>query len=98
MSKKITFDAPISCSRCPAIRNNEFGFKCFLTEEDLDNHDIDVLNDVGLYCPAKEIKKCCSGCDHLSIDNDRHCLYCRQTKSIITVDIRTDVNSDCPIK
>lgn len=98
MSKKITFDAPISCSRCPALRNNEFGFKCFLTDEDLSGHDINISDTVGLYCPAKEVKKCCSGCDNLSIEDSSHRLYCKESRSIITVDIRTDVNYDCPIK
>ena len=53
--KKVQFDQPYSCSRCVAIRNNEFGdFYCFLTEEKLSINYLDCPT--GNNCPAIDVK------------------------------------------
>ena len=49
----IVFEAPERCSECPCLRNNEYGLNCFLTEENLSNHYIDILYEVGRDCPKQ---------------------------------------------
>lgn len=52
--KGILIKEPNSCSKCPCLRNSEWGCKCFLTEEDLTYHSIDVMYERGNDCPIKD--------------------------------------------
>ena len=52
--KGILFEAPDGCYNCPCLRNNNYGFKCFLTEEDLTYHNVYINCEVGNECPVKD--------------------------------------------
>lgn len=54
MKTVVQFDLPQSCSRCCALRNNEFGdFYCFITEERLNVNYLDC--NIGNNCPKSDV-------------------------------------------